>query len=41
MTDCHIKALRASSVKMKPEGRLMVFVASDFRAPSEVGWKVK
>jgi hypothetical protein len=23
MTDCHIKALRASSVEMEPEGRVM------------------
>ena len=41
MTDCQIKALRASSVETQPEGRVMVFVASDFRAVSEVEWKVK
>lgn len=41
VTDCQIKALRASSVEMWPEGMVTVFVASNFRAASEAGWKVK
>ena len=41
MMDCQRKALRASSVEMKHEETDMVFVASDFKAMSEVEGRVK
>lgn len=42
MMDCQTKAVRVSSVEMyPPEGRVMDFVASDFRVVSEAEEKVK
>ena len=39
--DCHIKALRASSVETYPVAGLIVLEASAFKEVSEVGEKLK